>query len=838
MKAYSITPSLVVLIGGGAKSAALQVLTSVRKTRKYAASSRRRQAVNVNLHISSPCIVDGGPIFVAEGDIPYHAPKERPRSASCHETVRFTLPRIREGALEPAITAASEDIYSRLLCPFADVICFFAVDFDGYVSIARHLAACLDKGQPSTLPKTTYPRLLIVTEAQVPGPASDEEAKDVFLQVLREETVKGFQERFSTLEVVTVLPEGTTSASEPHYDRLREHFKEAVNEVRAARAEARMLFSARHFAAFFDYACDHFSKTTREPFDFIKTSRLRNPVPAELDEHLCNFLKRIESPEEVTEFAVPVIASSLLLDHYPPGMHADDRWLLKLHTCRLCGFELPDVTFRVKPDNAGISVLSIDGGGVRGIMPLQFLQILQDRIGLPIPVQEHFDVAFGTSSGGLITLALFLNGWSADDCANVFESLAKKAFKPRWYSCIPVLSQIPFISHFLILLASLLADGVYPPEDLEAALKNVFDSARGIQDYSYAMAIGAKIGIPVTTIMETDFCLFTNYNGDAPRHHDCGYSIVRPKDGSRKILLWEIARSTSAAPWYFKPKHIPGVGTFQDGGLWKNNPVDIALWEIPVIWPSIERPDLVISLGTGSLKARKKMGFSGLWSSRLLARLYGCLDRFISSKKIAEEFGNGRRKELDGRYFRFDGELSESSGLDETDKIRQIAAYARDQFCRSPEIDVVARRIIASLFYVELDRQPRKIKDKYFASGHIFCRVSRTQPAFEHLMNQLSKTCAVFSIDGHVVPGRVEDRSFTDGTGNFRKKIEFEGKERLSIHLKEGSFQPQHISGSPYVIEEMIRAQGLNKQFGRSDHLKRCDPEPQPGPPSKRRRIW
>jgi hypothetical protein len=76
-----------------------------------------------------------------------------------------------------------------------------------------------------------------------------------------------------------------------------------------------------------------------------------------------------------------------------------NRWVFEIHNCFLCGMELRDVTVKVKPDNAGVIALSIDGGGVRGIMPLQFLQVLQDRIGLPIPVQENFDIAFGTSSG-------------------------------------------------------------------------------------------------------------------------------------------------------------------------------------------------------------------------------------------------------------------------------------------------------------------------------------------------------------------------------------------------------------------------------------------------------
>lgn len=41
----------------------------------------------------------------------------------------------------------------------------------------------------------------------------------------------------------------------------------------------------------------------------------------------------------------------------------------------------------------------IDGGDVRGIVPLQILKLLEDRVGLPYPVQENFDGAVGISSG-------------------------------------------------------------------------------------------------------------------------------------------------------------------------------------------------------------------------------------------------------------------------------------------------------------------------------------------------------------------------------------------------------------------------------------------------------
>lgn len=119
-------------------------------------------------------------------------------------------------------------------------------------------------------------------------------------------------------------------------------------------------------------------------------------------------------------------------------------------------------------------------------------------------------------------LVLFINGWTVEDGANLFESVAKRAFRPRWISHIPVVSRIPVLSHILEFLVSYLADGLYPANSLETALKEVFGSDKGILDNSHATASGAKVGVPVTTVLETEPCLFTNYNGTGPRPQDSG----------------------------------------------------------------------------------------------------------------------------------------------------------------------------------------------------------------------------------------------------------------------------------------------------------------------------
>ena len=69
----------------------------------------------------------------------------------------------------------------------------------------------------------------------------------------------------------------------------------------------------------------------------------------------------------------------------------------RIGACLLCGSGTLRVT--LKPSTAGVRLLSIDGGGVRGVIPLEFLVLLQNELGSACKVQDLFDLAFGTSSG-------------------------------------------------------------------------------------------------------------------------------------------------------------------------------------------------------------------------------------------------------------------------------------------------------------------------------------------------------------------------------------------------------------------------------------------------------
>ena len=78
------------------------------------------------------------------------------------------------------------------------------------------------------------------------------------------------------------------------------------------------------------------------------------------------------------------------------GRQNPDRFTVR--ACFLCGCP-SDLVVLDRPPTAGVGLLCLDGGGVRGIIQTVILSVLEERIGLRIPVQEHFQLAAGVSAG-------------------------------------------------------------------------------------------------------------------------------------------------------------------------------------------------------------------------------------------------------------------------------------------------------------------------------------------------------------------------------------------------------------------------------------------------------
>lgn len=76
----------------------------------------------------------------------------------------------------------------------------------------------------------------------------------------------------------------------------------------------------------------------------------------------------------------------------------ENEFCYMVSSCVLC-VQKGTLSTRLKPPTAGARILAIDGSGVRGVIPLEFLGLLQDLMGFDLHLQDFFKQAFGTSSG-------------------------------------------------------------------------------------------------------------------------------------------------------------------------------------------------------------------------------------------------------------------------------------------------------------------------------------------------------------------------------------------------------------------------------------------------------
>lgn len=132
-----------------------------------------------------------------------------------------------------------------------------------------------------------------------------------------------------------------------------------------------------------------------------------------------------------------------------------------------------------------------------------------------------------TLLGGLIVADMFINGSSIEESNERFEALAKHVFQRREILNIPFfprfLHPLPSLFRILELLISYFADGLYPSQKIDEALKQVFGADRSILDISRAFASGTLVGLPVATTDDKPTCrIFTNYNGVGERINHLG----------------------------------------------------------------------------------------------------------------------------------------------------------------------------------------------------------------------------------------------------------------------------------------------------------------------------
>jgi len=189
-------------------------------------------------------------------------------------------------------------------------------------------------------------------------------------------------------------------------------------------------------------------------------------------------------------------------------------------------------------------ILSIDGGGIRGLYSAKMLAVFEERFRCRLV--DYFDMICGTSTGGLIALGLAL-GIPAAEISRFYYEKGKEIFPTR--------------NRFLRTLRQIFSRGKYSNKDLRRVLKSILGDKR-IGDVECLLCIPSH---SITHARPYIF-KFDHPEGGLGRDND--------------TLVIDVALATSAAPTYFPIVEINNhPGQFVDGGVAANNPALVGLLE-------------------------------------------------------------------------------------------------------------------------------------------------------------------------------------------------------------------------------------------------------------------
>ncbi|KAI1161870.1 FabD/lysophospholipase-like protein [Nemania serpens] len=443
----------------------------------------------------------------------------------------------------------------------------------------------------------------------------------------------------------------------------------------------------------------------------------------------------------------------------------------------------PPWAVTVKPAHAGVRVLSLDGGGVRGIVALQTLKAIERYLGPNLPIQYFFDLIVGTSTGGIIALGLGVNNWRVSECITYFKELCREAFVPREMHGVPILEKLAAWNH----------GSIYKTKPFEAMLEKVFSSRPIFGGASDDDEMFAKVAITTTSSVAQHAVVIANYNRPDPTEYDLPYRFDRSDGPAREFKAWEAARATSAAPPYFKPflKHETQT-SFIDGALYHNNPVWVAHHERKLIWgdKATSPPDILLSLGTGKhdtddgqlshssqladvqspSHGKPKDRSSHSFTRQMLTIAIDRIDKLLECNTIwnnylaentSSDFGRGNNL-IKRRFIRINPDLRfKVPRLDAVKELEQLEKAAINNLNQnSLKLKEVAHRLIASSFFFEKDSgSVRSTAAGYECTGSIHCRFANSSEQMK-AMGEFLRGCLGAQFEPFFV---VEEQGYHDG---------------------------------------------------------------------------
>lgn len=318
------------------------------------------------------------------------------------------------------------------------------------------------------------------------------------------------------------------------------------------------------------------------------------------------------------------------------------------------------------PENSPFRILSLDGGGIRGAFIASCLAEMEEH--LELPLGRYFDLIAGTSTGGIIALALAL-GEPASRIRDLYRDEGASIFTrptplPVRGTALAVRLAVNRMGRKLGLDYDMLRRPKYGQERLRAALSGVYGE-RTLEE------MGTRVLIPAVDLTRGQTVVFKT-------PHQPGF--IR----DRKYRALDVALATSAAPLYFPPASIEEGSRHVDGGVWNNNPSMSAYAEAVRISRDCRRPEdptftaddvLMLSIGTGQARlfAEPPEGRAGAawWSANLLN---------LVTVSQAQGTVFQMRYVLDQRYHRIDFDMPDGTwGLDAVSRTPQLLHLGKEK---------------------------------------------------------------------------------------------------------------------------------------------------------------
>ena len=329
-----------------------------------------------------------------------------------------------------------------------------------------------------------------------------------------------------------------------------------------------------------------------------------------------------------------------------------------------------------------VRILSIDGGGIRGLMPAAFLAALEDRAGRP--VHEMFDLVTGTSTGALLA-------------AGLVKHRPLTAAQVRDYYIRD--GDYIFTRSPLRRVASALVGPKYDDQPLENVLLAAFGDT-WLSDCIVPLLIPSyELGLRQAWFFKS----WKAQGRDIPApHHRVLYDY----------RLRDVVRAAVAAPTYFRPAKFLSragqEGVFIDGAVVANNPALCALASARRLNPDAKR-FLLLSLGTGQYTSPIGYTESSAWGLVNWARpLLDCMmdgAADVVAYQVDEAFGN---QVLSYRFDFSHNPLPLSSAIDDatSGNIRNLVVTAEREIARNDSVLTSLATLLSGNFPENPDDYP------------------------------------------------------------------------------------------------------------------------------------